>query len=139
MKTIVENARQPIVRADIGKRIDLYLGAALSRLRQLGGAVVAGERSGTIETDAAGSGATKSDRRVRRSRHRIARRSFQTRRTVMRHDEAFVLGAMIGAVAVWLWGRNITDRITEQTRAIRTKAADGIQAVEETIRPAVNL
>ena len=57
----------------------------------------------------------------------------------MRHDEAFVLGAMIGAAAVWLWGRNIEDRIREKTRAIRTKAADGIQAVEETIRPAVNL
>jgi hypothetical protein len=67
-----------------------------------------------------------------------AHRSLQTRRTAMRHAEAFVLGAMIGAVAVWLWGRNIADRITEQTRAIRTKAADGIQAVEETIRPAVN-
>ena len=57
----------------------------------------------------------------------------------MRHDEAFVLGAVTGAVAVWLWGRNIEDRIREKTRAIRTKAADGIQAVEETIRPAVNL
>ena len=56
----------------------------------------------------------------------------------MRRDEAFVLGAMIGAVVVWVWGRNIEDRITEKTRAIRTKAADGIQAVEETIRPAVN-
>lgn len=56
----------------------------------------------------------------------------------MRCDEAFVLGAMTGAVAVWLWGRKIEDRLAEQTRAIRTKAADGIQAVEETIRPAVN-
>jgi membrane protein DedA with SNARE-associated domain len=54
----------------------------------------------------------------------------------MRRDEAFVLGAMIGAVAVWLWGRTIEDRIAEKTRAFRTKAADGIQAVEETIRPA---
>jgi hypothetical protein len=34
-----------------------------------------------------------------------------------------------------MWGRKIEDRITEQTRAIRTKAADGIQAVEEAIRP----
>lgn len=50
----------------------------------------------------------------------------------MRRDEAFVLGAMTCAVVVWLWGR-------EKTRAIRTKAADGLQAVEETIRPAVNL
>ena len=47
----------------------------------------------------------------------------------MRCGEAFVLGTMTGAVVVWLWGRNIA-------RAIRTRAADGIQAVEETIRPA---
>jgi hypothetical protein len=53
----------------------------------------------------------------------------------MRCDEAFVLGAMAGAVAFWLWGRNIEDRITEKMRALRTKAADGIQSVEETIRP----
>ena len=57
----------------------------------------------------------------------------------MRRDEAFVLGAMTCAVVVWLWGRNIEGRITEKTRAIRTRAADGLQAVEETIRPAVNL
>lgn len=56
----------------------------------------------------------------------------------MRRDEAFVLGAMIGGAAVWLWGRTIEERITEQTRAIRTKAADSIQAIEQTIRPAVN-
>jgi hypothetical protein len=56
----------------------------------------------------------------------------------MRRDEAFVLGAMVGGVAVWLWGRNIEDRIRETTRALRTKTADGVQAVEETIRPVVN-
>lgn len=54
----------------------------------------------------------------------------------MRRDEVFVLGAMTGAAVAWLWGRNIEQRITEQTRALRTRAADGIQAVEETIRPA---
>jgi membrane protein DedA with SNARE-associated domain len=54
----------------------------------------------------------------------------------MRRDEVFILGAMTGAVAVWWWGRKIEDRLAEKTRAVRTKAADGIQAVEETIRPA---
>jgi hypothetical protein len=53
----------------------------------------------------------------------------------MRRDEAFVLGTVAGALAVWLWGRDIEGRITAQTRALRTKAADGIQAVEATIRP----
>jgi hypothetical protein len=54
----------------------------------------------------------------------------------MRIHEAFVLGAMTGAVVVWLWGRKIEDGIAEKTRAIRTRAADRIQAVEEMIRPA---
>ena len=54
----------------------------------------------------------------------------------MRCDEAFVLGAMSGAVAVWLWGKNIEDRFAKTTRAVLTKAADGIQAVETTVRPA---
>ncbi len=56
----------------------------------------------------------------------------------MRCDEAFVLGAMTGWIVVWLWGRSIERRVTERARAIRTKAADGIQAVGETIRPSVN-
>jgi len=54
------------------------------------------------------------------------------RRIAMRCGEAFVLGTMTGAVVVWLWGRKIEDRIA----AIRTRAADGIQVVEETVRPA---
>ncbi|HMH50044.1 MAG TPA: hypothetical protein VK548_07405 [Candidatus Acidoferrum sp.] len=54
----------------------------------------------------------------------------------MRCDEAFVLGAMTGAVAVWLWGRDIEDRLAKTTHAARTMAADGIQAVEATVRPA---
>ena len=54
----------------------------------------------------------------------------------MRCGEAFVLGTMTGAVVVWLWGKNIENRLAEKTREIRTRAADGIQAVEATIRPA---
>jgi hypothetical protein len=54
----------------------------------------------------------------------------------MRRDEVFVLGAMTGAAVVWLWGRNIEEHIAAKARAIRTRTADGIQAVEETIRPA---
>ena len=54
----------------------------------------------------------------------------------MRCGEAFVLGTIAGAVGVWLWGRTIERRIAEKTRTIRTRAADGIQAVEEAIRPA---
>jgi len=53
----------------------------------------------------------------------------------MRCGEAFVLGTMTGAAVVWLWGKKIEDRVAEKTRAIRTRAADGIQVVEETVRP----
>ena len=39
---------QAIVRADVGRRIDLDLDAALSRLRELGGVMVVGELPGTM-------------------------------------------------------------------------------------------
>jgi len=78
----------------------------------------------------------KTKRRMKRFRRRIARRSFRTRRIAVRLDEAFVIGALTGATVVWLWGRTIEDRIAAQARAVRTMAADGIQAVEVTVRPA---
>jgi hypothetical protein len=53
----------------------------------------------------------------------------------MRRDEAFLLGAMTGAVVVWLWGAKLENRL--ETRRVRTKAADAIQAVEVTVRPAM--
>jgi hypothetical protein len=53
----------------------------------------------------------------------------------LRIDEAFVLGAMTGAVVVWLWGKKIEDGLEEKMRGIRTRAADRMQAVEERIRP----
>jgi gas vesicle protein len=49
----------------------------------------------------------------------------------MRTSETFVLGAITGALVVWLWGRDIEDYIGEKTRGMRTKAAEGIRAVEE--------
>ena len=49
----------------------------------------------------------------------------------MRTYEAFVLGAITGAVVVWYWGKEITGCVREQTRGVRTKAAEGIRAVEE--------
>ena len=45
---------------------------------------------------------------------------------------AFVLGAIMGAVAMWLWGRDMEEYVEETTRGVRTKAAEGIRAVEET-------
>jgi len=49
----------------------------------------------------------------------------------MRSYEAFLLGAITGGVAVWVWGKEITGYLQEQTRGVRTQAAEGIRAVEE--------
>jgi hypothetical protein len=49
----------------------------------------------------------------------------------MRTYEAFVLGAITGGVAVWVWGKEITGYLQEQSRGVRTQAAEGIRAVEE--------
>ena len=54
----------------------------------------------------------------------------------MRRDEVFLLGAVAGAVVVWLWGPKLEDRIERKTRRVRAKAAERIRAVEATIRPA---
>ena len=49
----------------------------------------------------------------------------------MRTSGAFVLGAITGAVVVWVWGKEIEDYLQEKTRGVRTKAAAGLRAVEE--------
>jgi hypothetical protein len=50
----------------------------------------------------------------------------------MRTSEAFVLGAITAAVALWLWGKEIERYVGEKTRGVRVKAAEGMRAVEET-------
>jgi gas vesicle protein len=49
----------------------------------------------------------------------------------MRTSEAFVLGAIVGATVVWLWGQEVEDYVKEATRGVRTKAAEGVRTVEE--------
>ena len=49
----------------------------------------------------------------------------------MRTTEAFILGTVLGGVAVWLWGREIGGYVTEKTRGVRAQAADAMRAVEE--------
>lgn len=51
----------------------------------------------------------------------------------MQTTKVFVLGAILGAAVVWLWGRDIKEYVEEKTRGARTKAAEGIRAVEETV------
>jgi len=50
----------------------------------------------------------------------------------MRTREVFVLGALMGAAVVWLWGREMEEYVEEKTRGVRAKAAEGVRAVEET-------
>ena len=50
----------------------------------------------------------------------------------MRSSRAFVLGTVVGATVVWLWGRQIGEYVQERTRGVRMKAAEGVRAVEET-------
>lgn len=38
----------------------------------------------------------------------------------------------MGAAVVWLWGREMEEYLEERTRGVRTKAAEGVRAVEET-------
>jgi ABC-type glutathione transport system ATPase component len=56
----------------------------------------------------------------------------QTRRISMRTSKAFALGAIMGAAVVWLWGRQMEEYVKEKTRGVRTKAAEGVRAIEET-------
>ena len=49
----------------------------------------------------------------------------------MRTSRAFVFGAITGAVVVWFWRQEIKGYVREQTRGVRTKAAEGLRAVEE--------
>ena len=49
----------------------------------------------------------------------------------MRISKALVLGAIMGAAVVWLWGREMKEYVAEKTRGLRKKAAEGVRAVEE--------
>ena len=49
----------------------------------------------------------------------------------MRTSKAFVLGAIMGAAVVWLWGREMEEYVEEKTRGVRTKTVEGVRAIEE--------
>jgi hypothetical protein len=48
----------------------------------------------------------------------------------MRASGAFVLGAIVGAAVVWLWGREIEEYVEETARGVRTKAAEGVRVLD---------
>ena len=49
----------------------------------------------------------------------------------MRTSDVFVFGMITGAVVAWFWGREIEGYLGEQTRGVRARVAEGIQAVDE--------
>ena len=49
----------------------------------------------------------------------------------MRTYGAFILGAITSGLVTWLWGKEITGYVREQTRGVRTQAAEGLQAVAD--------
>jgi len=57
----------------------------------------------------------------------------------MRHTETLVLGAIAGGVIGWLWGREIEVYVGEKTRGVRTKAAEGLHAVDESTGKVLDL
>jgi hypothetical protein len=60
-------------------------------------------------------------------------------RTAMRTSGAFVLGAIMGAAVVWLWGRELEAYVEERPRGGRRRVAEGVRAVEETAGKVLNL
>jgi hypothetical protein len=52
----------------------------------------------------------------------------------MRSADMFAAGAVVGAVMVWVWGKEIEGFVGDKIRGARTQAADAIGAVEDTVR-----
>ncbi len=43
----------------------------------------------------------------------------------------FLIGAVVGALAMWYWGEEVRDYIDTKTRDVRGKAVEKLQTVEE--------
>jgi hypothetical protein len=44
----------------------------------------------------------------------------------------FIIGALAGSLAIWLWGEELKRYATASTRAVRERAAETLQSVEQT-------
>jgi len=49
----------------------------------------------------------------------------------MRVSDGFILGGITGAAIVWFWRRELEDYARDKTRGVRTRAAEGLQAVAD--------
>jgi hypothetical protein len=47
---------------------------------------------------------------------------------------SFVLGVIVGAGAMWLYGRDIVMYVDEKTRDARTRVAETLQSAAETLQ-----
>ncbi len=50
----------------------------------------------------------------------------------------FIMGAIAGGVAVWLWGDELRKYMEKRTRGVRVKAADQLQMVQEATESALD-
>jgi hypothetical protein len=48
--------------------------------------------------------------------------------------KSFLAGAIAGGAAMWLWGDRIRDAIDEATSGARTRAADRLHGVADTLQ-----
>jgi hypothetical protein len=49
----------------------------------------------------------------------------------MGNREALALGIVVGAAGAWLWASGVERYVAARTQGIRTRAAEGLRAVEE--------
>src|SRR6058998_1871306 len=95
----------------------------------------------------------RSDRREIRRRAR-ASQVLQSSRRLLRHCPCcagsckskgfkkgermgrFILGVIVGAAAVWFYGRDLIDYVDDKTRIARAKAADTLHSAAETLQGA---
>ena len=49
----------------------------------------------------------------------------------------FILGAIAGGIAVWIWGDQLRDSLAEGTRGVRVKTADQIQLLQHAAESAL--
>jgi hypothetical protein len=52
--------------------------------------------------------------------------------------KGFLAGAITGGLVVWFWKDDIQAYLDQKTRTVRTRAADGLQAVEEAAEGALD-
>jgi hypothetical protein len=50
----------------------------------------------------------------------------------------FIVGAIAGGVAVWMWGDELRKSVERRTRSLRSKAADKLQLVQEVTETALD-